>query len=160
MPSHLTPDELARKDVEDLVCLEQKHSTDPMENAIAVALTQAGIPFRSERHPERSDPAVTLDFELPNGLYLEVKRFHAPRVEKQLAQAPNVVLAQGKGAVEWLASLLRASRRSSPSARAVLPALVRPGMYAGPQGARTDNEWRADAVEALLAPYYGIIARL
>lgn len=38
------------------------------------------------------------------------------------------------------------------SARHYLPAILRPGMYAGPQGERTQAEWQADAVDAYPAP--------
>lgn len=36
--------------------------------------------------------------------------------------------------------------------RAVLPAILRPGMYVGEQGERTPAEWMADAVCAYLRP--------
>lgn len=38
----------------------------------------------------------------------------------------------------------------SISRRVVLPALLRPGMYAGVQGGRTKEEWLADAVVVYL----------
>lgn len=38
----------------------------------------------------------------------------------------------------------------------VLPAILRPGMYAGPQGERTEAEWKADAVVALLTGPRGV----
>jgi hypothetical protein len=42
----------------------------------------------------------------------------------------------------------------------VLPALIRPGMYAGEQGERTEAEWRADAVVALLNPHDGPVVHM
>ena len=38
----------------------------------------------------------------------------------------------------------------------ILPALQRPGMYTGARGARTNAEWKADAVVAYLTPTLGV----
>ena len=77
--------------------------TDPMERLIAVALDDAGIAYESDI---AGNPSC-LDFRLENGVEIEVKRFHSPRVAEQMSRAPNVIVAQGKEAVEFLAALIR-----------------------------------------------------
>jgi hypothetical protein len=73
-----------------------------MERMIADALDEAGVRYRTER-----DDPMELDFALPNGVYIEVKQFYSNRSNEQLKRAPNVILAQGEGAVRFLANLLR-----------------------------------------------------
>lgn len=78
--------------------------TDPMEILIAAALKAAHIPFT---HEGDRGHAGTLDFHLPTvDLHIEVKQFHAERVGAQMAQAPNVIVAQGRTAVLWLAAAI------------------------------------------------------
>lgn len=75
---------------------------DPMERKIADALDAAGVEFEHERRPEN------LDFYLPAfDIFIEVKRFHSPRVSDQMRRAPNVIVAQGDKGVAFLAGLLR-----------------------------------------------------
>jgi hypothetical protein len=75
--------------------------TDPMEQLIADALDEAGIPYvRDGENPSH------LDFRLDNGIEIEVKRFHSPRISEQMSRVDNVIVAQGKEAVEFLASLI------------------------------------------------------
>ena len=78
--------------------------TDPMERLIADALDDAGI--RYETDLGGGNPSC-LDFRLENGVEIEVKQFHSPRVGEQMARAPNVIVAQGREAVEFLAQLIR-----------------------------------------------------
>jgi len=76
--------------------------TDPMERQIADALDAAGVEFEHERQPE------CLDFYLPAfDVFIEVKRMHSERIEKQMARAPNVIAAQGYKSVALLATLFR-----------------------------------------------------
>ena len=81
--------------------------TDPLEEALARALDQAGIAYARDR--DGAVPA-NLDFHLPDhDLYIEVKRFHSDRVGPQMARAANVIAVQGLGAVDWLCGLLTRS---------------------------------------------------
>lgn len=78
--------------------------TDPMERLIAEALDKAGIAWLHENDPGN---AARLDFYLPDhDLYIEVKRLASERSGDQLKRADNVVLVQGKAAVEWLVEML------------------------------------------------------
>jgi hypothetical protein len=73
-----------------------------MERMIADALDGARIRFR------RADKtAAGMDFYLPDfDLYIEVKQFHSDRIAAQTSRAPNVIVAQGAGAVSTLAALI------------------------------------------------------
>lgn len=84
--------------------------SDPLERVVAEALRAAGHDFKLEDHPDRRAETPRLDFLLDNGLRVEVKRFHTPRLLRQLASAENVILLQGKGAVEWFAAMVRQGR--------------------------------------------------
>lgn len=76
---------------------------DPMEVMMRSALTDAGIRFL-----EDGENPVHLDFFLPDfDLHIEVKQFHTERVAEQMSRAPNVIVAQGREAVTWLAGLIR-----------------------------------------------------
>lgn len=78
--------------------------TDPMELIVRGALERAGIDFTTDRGGGNQH---NLDFYLPDfDLYIEVKQFHAPRIAEQMSRAENIIVAQGKGAVTWLASLI------------------------------------------------------
>lgn len=88
--------------------LDQHECADPYERMIADALTDAGISWQYERHPDRAnEQGRKLDFKIGEGLYIEVKRAHTDRVNEQLAAAPNVVLIQGRDAIRWFADILR-----------------------------------------------------
>ncbi len=92
---HLTPPPLARK----------PSLSDPMERLIEEALIGAGICFETDTGGGTDH---RLDFHLPDfNLAIEVKRFHTPRVVEQLARAPDVILAQGEGAVRALTQMIR-----------------------------------------------------
>lgn len=75
---------------------------DPVEALVAQALTDAGIGFVSDvNNPSR------LDFRLENGIEIEVKRFHSPRIAEQMARAENVIAIQGMEAAQFFADLLQ-----------------------------------------------------
>lgn len=74
---------------------------DPMEQRIERALIDAGIAYETDAGG--ANPSG-LDFNLPQlGIEIEVKRFHSPRIAEQMARAPNVIVAQGEAAVDFLA---------------------------------------------------------
>lgn len=72
---------------------------DPMEAVIERGLETAGIEYRrADANPRH------LDFYLPGlDLYIEVKRFHTPRVAEQMARVPDIIVIQGmKAAVTFV----------------------------------------------------------
>ena len=72
------------------------------ERQIADALEEAAINF----HREGRD--VDLDFFLPDyAIYIEVKSFHSPRAIEQLSRHDNVILIQGRTAIDAFCSMLR-----------------------------------------------------
>lgn len=85
--------------------------TDPMEALIAAALDDAQIPYVTG---EGGVNPSGLDFLLDNGIEIEVKRMHSPRIAEQMTRADNMIVAQGKDAVEYLAHLIRYSRPKAP----------------------------------------------
>ena len=74
-----------------------------MERMIEGALKAAGWDYsRADSWPE------ALDFWVPClGCFIEVKQFHSERIAGQMARAENVIVAQGREAVEALATLIR-----------------------------------------------------
>lgn len=82
-----------------------KLCTDPMERIIEDALIAAGIAYESDFG---NGTPHNLDFDLTDyGIAIEVKRMHSPRISDQMARADNVIVAQGKEAVEFLAKAIR-----------------------------------------------------
>jgi hypothetical protein len=80
-------------------------SSDPMEALIERALMRAGVRYVHEV----MDIAITngLDFYLPDiDLYIEVKQFHADRISRQMGRVQNVIVAQGRPAVQRLAKMI------------------------------------------------------
>lgn len=77
--------------------------SDPMEEIIAAALHRAGVSFSTG---EGGGNPSGLDFLLENGVEIEVKRFHSPRIAEQCSRAENVIVAQGEAAVRYLAELI------------------------------------------------------
>lgn len=76
---------------------------DPLEEAVARALTSAGLAFTRE-----NPPSQPLDFHLSDlDLFIEVKQFHSDRIAKQLAGQPNVLVLQGPSTVAWFTDLLQ-----------------------------------------------------
>lgn len=85
--------------------------TDPMEVMIEDTLAGRGIPYLTERAND-----AELDFYLPDeAVYIEVKQFHTPRVNGQMAKVDNIIVAQGRKAVALLARLLRAQPARPPA---------------------------------------------
>ena len=73
---------------------------DPMEKLVAEALHAIGEPFEHEKNG--------LDFYIPRlDLYIEVKRFHSPRIAAQMARAENIIAVQGSFAVRTISDLIR-----------------------------------------------------
>lgn len=78
--------------------------SDPMEQAIAEALTRAGILFVHEEEHLSEHP---LDFYLPDfETYIEVKQFHSDRIGAQMAKAPNIIAVQGREAVSVFCQMI------------------------------------------------------
>jgi len=72
---------------------------DGLEKMVAGALNDAGIEFIHES--ESKD--LKLDFYLPSfDVYIEVKRFHADRIERQMSSKDNVIAIQGIKSVEFI----------------------------------------------------------
>lgn len=82
----------------------------PLERQVAEALDRIGVVYTQP--DERRDP-TGLDFRLPNGVEIEVKRQHTDRVNRQLAENRNVILLQGPDAVRVFCDLITASVRAS-----------------------------------------------
>lgn len=83
-------------------------TSDPMEQIIERALLESGVRFVADR-----DGGTThdLDFHLVDyDIAIEVKRMHSPRIADQMKRAENVIVAQGKTAVEFLAQAIRSGR--------------------------------------------------
>ena len=71
---------------------------DHLENAIEKALIEADIVFTTTQR---------LDFYLPYyDVYIEVKQYHSDRSNDQLKSQENVILVQGKKAVELFCKLI------------------------------------------------------
>ena len=79
-------------------------TADPMEMLIERALISRGLWYKTD-HGGGNEAG--LDFYLPGlDVHIEVKQFHSERSNEQLSRAPNVILAQGEGAVNFLAHLI------------------------------------------------------
>lgn len=84
--------------------MRELRTTDPMERIIEKALIDAGVTYEIDGDGGR----YLLDFYLPDAdLHIEVKRFHSERIGRQMAQFENVIVAQGRVAVEALAAMIR-----------------------------------------------------
>lgn len=83
---------------------------DKLEQMIADALRLRNIKFTTDFGG--GNPS-NLDFNLVDyGIEIEVKQFHTPRISDQMARAENVICAQGKDAVAFLA---RCIAKGAPS---------------------------------------------
>lgn len=79
---------------------------DPMEQIIERALVKAGVRFTTDMGGEN---AHNLDFHLTDyNIAIEVKRFHSDRIYSQMDRHENILVAQGKPAVEMLAKMIEA----------------------------------------------------
>lgn len=81
----------------------QRFYADDLETDLGRALTTAGIP-----HTHESEcPGQRLDFFLPeDNLYIEIKRYHSPRIATQAAHADNIIFLQGKPAVDFFIKMI------------------------------------------------------
>jgi hypothetical protein len=83
--------------------------TDPLELKFEAWLIGQGVKYN---RPERlhSDP-TQLDFYLPDfDLYVEIKRFHTPRLTNQLALVPstsNAMVLMGNKAIDAFINLIQ-----------------------------------------------------
>lgn len=82
----------------------ENRPTDPMERLIFDALVERKIQFTTDFGG--NNPSG-LDFRLANGVEIEVKRFHSPRISEQMQRAQNVIVAQGEDACKMLAALIK-----------------------------------------------------
>lgn len=74
-----------------------KGAADPMEENLAAWLRSHKIKFI------RADAQIGLDFYLPDfNIYIEVKRFHSPRISDQMSRAKNVIAIQGEDSIKFL----------------------------------------------------------
>lgn len=98
--------------------MERKHKIGmpcPLERDIADALTAAGIRFVQEH--DGKEETQHLDFFLPDHrVYIEVKRFHADRVVKQMARVDNIIVVQGIEAVRMFCAVVASARLPLPEA--------------------------------------------
>lgn len=73
-----------------------------MERLIRDALQVSGARFI-----EGDKNSTGLDFEMPDeGFSIEVKQFHSERISLQMKRADNVIVAQGRTAVQALARMI------------------------------------------------------
>jgi len=74
---------------------------DKFEQMISDALRARGIKFTTDLG---GGNPTNLDFNLVDyGVEIEVKQFHTPRIADQMSRAENVICAQGKDAIVFLA---------------------------------------------------------
>jgi hypothetical protein len=79
------------------------HYADHLEKKIGDAFDSRGIVFTHESNVKKQGT----DFYLPAyDVHIEVKQFYAERVIKQIADKPNVILLQGKDAVDVFCKLI------------------------------------------------------
>lgn len=97
----------------------QLTTTDPLERMVEKALLEAAIDFETDRG---GGGRHNLDFYLPDqGVAIEVKQFHSPRIAEQMSRAPNVIALQGIESVRLFCDLIskghkkRAPRPSAPA---------------------------------------------
>jgi hypothetical protein len=84
--------------------IKEWHMNDPMETLIANALDVAGIPYDRE--------VDGLDFRLRDiDVFIEVKQFHSSRIAQQMSRRDNIIVAQGRKAVEILADFIKSRER-------------------------------------------------
>ncbi len=89
--------------------MREIHFSDDLEKKVAEAMDEVGIRFIHESE----DKELTLDFYLPYfDVYLEVKKFHADRIERQMASKDNVIAIQGAKSVQLLITMLLRSKLS------------------------------------------------
>lgn len=76
---------------------------DHLEAAVGNALESKGIEFTHE-----SEEAIGADFFLPHqNLFIEVKQFYSDRIVKQIMDKDNVIVLQGKRAVDFFVNTIK-----------------------------------------------------
>jgi len=90
---------------------------DPLEQIIATALDTCGLTYETDFGG--TNPSG-LDFRLSNGLEIEVKRFHTPRIAEQTSRAPVLIVLQGERAVRFFAMMLVQAARKGEEYGAAL----------------------------------------
>lgn len=99
---------------------------DPMEEATEKWLLMNRIKYR------RMDAEIGLDFYLPDfDLYIEVKRFHSPRIGEQMSRAENVIVIQGIKSFDFIMDLLYWKQARSLMAEPSAHNALRPGSSPG-----------------------------
>lgn len=80
-----------------------------MEEMVDRWLTANGINFR-----RADDMKTRLDFFLPDfNVYIEVKRFHTPRINDQLERATDIIIVQGPASMRFLESFISRGNSSA-----------------------------------------------
>jgi hypothetical protein len=75
--------------------------TCPLEKRFAAICNFYDIAYKPD------DAGSGLDFFLPDfNVYVEVKRFHSPRIAEQMSRRPDVIAIQGEGAMKAFSDLL------------------------------------------------------
>lgn len=84
--------------------------TDPVERVIADGLDQYDIPYEHEKPVGNH----RIDFFLPNEkVYIECKRFHTDRIDRQMFGIRNYIVINGMEAVQFFKDLCFAAQRST-----------------------------------------------
>jgi hypothetical protein len=85
-----------------------KPTIDPIEKIVADALTAAGVAFTVGFHGP--------DFYLTEqNIFIECKQFYSPRIAKQIADIPDVIVIQGRQAALTFAALIAKSHDGQSS---------------------------------------------
>jgi hypothetical protein len=80
------------------------HYADHLEKKVGDTLESQGILFTHESTVSNQGA----DFYLPGyDVYIEIKQFYTERVTKQLENKDNIILLQGKDAVDLFCKMLR-----------------------------------------------------
>lgn len=75
------------------------HYTDFLEQSVGETLEGGGVDFIHESEVKHEP---VLDFELPeHDVHIEIKQFYSDRVIKQLKSKQNVIVLQGRKAVDF-----------------------------------------------------------
>lgn len=75
-----------------------------MERIVELGLRRRNIPFETDQD---GGTASGLDFYLPlEGIAIEVKRFHSPRIAEQMSREKNVIAIQGEEAARFFQRIL------------------------------------------------------
>jgi len=75
------------------------HYTDFLEASLGKTLETNGVDFTHESEVKH-EPVI--DFYLPDhDIYIEVKQFYSDRIIKQLQSQQNVIVIQGRKAVDF-----------------------------------------------------------